>query len=77
MTSDPLIEDHPIATGHLPCRETCGICGRKLKAWATCSVHDPAMDCGGDCWGCVSEAEEFYEPDDDDIEPLLWEGDQA
>jgi hypothetical protein len=31
----------------------CGICGRPLDL-----PGDPlSQDCGGDCWGCVSEAE--------------------
>ncbi len=31
----------------------CGICGRTLN-----QADDPLSgDCGGDCWGCVGEAE--------------------
>lgn len=39
---------------------TCSICGRTLD-----SPSDPlSIDCGGDCWGCVGEAEaELGDPD--------------
>jgi hypothetical protein len=31
----------------------CGICGRELDR-----SDDPlSIDCGGDCWGCISEIE--------------------
>lgn len=33
----------------------CGICGRRLDPNA--QPGDPALDCGGDCNGCMAEAE--------------------
>lgn len=33
------------------------MCGRALKLAEECEAGDPAMDCGGDCWGCVGPIE--------------------
>lgn len=36
----------------------CRICGRELVDYRKTDANDPAMDCGGDCWGCIREIEE-------------------
>lgn len=33
----------------------CGMCGRLLDL--TAKPPDPAVDCGGDCWGCIESVE--------------------
>ena len=34
----------------------CQICGRELKPHDQCLPDDAAMDCGGDCYGCVYDS---------------------
>lgn len=45
---------------------TCGMCGRALRDADAPNARDddPALNCGGDCWECVSLAE-GRAPDED------------
>jgi hypothetical protein len=39
--------------------ERCRHCGRETKHYSEVAPNDPAMDCGGDCWGCVAACERW------------------
>ncbi len=41
----------------------CTICHRKLVHHTETTPDDPAIDCGGDCWGCIEEIEAWCRDD--------------